>query len=317
MEQVRRLELRLALAAYLAGLVLLTLELGSSDRLPLPWWLVVVTFLSLHVGAGLLLRQWRWLGLFILLVPVAVVVGLMLENPLVLIFGGVFLAPPALVPLALGVGVGKALERRDRWTRFSVRQRASAVAGAMVALAVLPMLVALINKARTVRVERPHPVAIDERRGAVLGVGLGDRASRVRAVFGAAPRWGGDQSTGPLDEDGGALGSPSAGPSRRDTFLRYPKHSFWINGDRVWSVDIIDRGAQTRRGLGVGDSLSLVEDAYPTLRCEEGDAGSDEPDPFPYCSGRTGPGTYIYFGADYTKPGTPVTAITLARRPMS
>jgi hypothetical protein len=187
---------------------------------------------------------------------------------------------------------------------------------------VLPLAVALglglVDRNRTVRADRPHPVAVDERAGTVGPVGLGDSATSVEAALGRAPSHSDVDGIGPLDADADALGEPSSfegPPSRHQTFLRYPKLSAWTGGDRVWSIETIDPAARTSRGVGVGDSIDLVMRAYPELRCGEDSVGSDEPIPFPYCSGRTGRRTWIYFGGDYTKAGAPVTSITLLGRP--
>jgi hypothetical protein len=193
----------------------------------------------------------------------------------------------------------------------------------MLAVAsVLPLALGLaigyVEHNRTVRAERSHPVLLDDRTGRMGPVGLGDSATRVEAHHGHAPSWTDNDSVEPLDASFDYLGAPSSidsPPGGQDNFLRYPKYSFWIGSGRVYSIETIDRAVRTSRGVGVGDSIELIKRAYPELDCGEDSVGSDEPIPYPYCAGRTGRKTWIYFGGDYTKPGTPVTAITLLPHP--
>jgi hypothetical protein len=305
-------------AAYVAALVLLTLELGSGERLPLSGLLVLAGFLGAHVGAGLLLGQWRWVALCFLLLPVAVTAGAISDDFFLAVTGVIFLVPASAVCLAIGVGSAKLLDRSEPGGGSPDRKRRNLVAAGLLSLAALPLPWASVDKERTVRVERPNSIPLDEERGSIMGVGLGDSAAKVRSVFGQAPPWTMGQPLGPRDgEDdvGGPTYLPTA-PGRADTFLRYRKHSFWISGGRVWSIQTIERRAQTNRRVGVGDSLSLVKQAYPQLRCDEGSVGSDAPIPFPYCTGQTGPRSYIYFSADYNRAGTPVTSITLFPLPI-
>lgn len=291
----------------------MAVEVGVSERLPLASWLVIAGFVGVHVGAGLALGEWRWLALSLLLVPAAAVAGALSGNGVLAVVGGALYAGAGLPPLALGIGGAKLLGR----ITVSVRLKRVLTAGAvaLLALVALPLPLALVEKHRTVRVEGARPRMIDERRGTIAGVGLGDRPAGVQATFGSAQPWRTEQDTGPLDPPDCRCDTASASPepSDRDTFLRYRKLSFWINGGRVRSIEIADPGARTTRGIGVGDSLSLVRRAYPELDCSES-SYSEESIPYPFCAGRTGARTSIYFSADYSRPGTPVMDITVASR---
>jgi hypothetical protein len=300
-----------ALGGYAVTLVLLGVIGGQGDRLPLPAW-VFVGVVSAHVGVGFLLGRWPWALLGVCVFGSGVAGAAATDNLLWAAFGLVIAVPVAAALLALGIGLRKLHDRRRRLARVPL------IAVAAVAPLALAVGVAVVEHNRTVRVDRTRPVPIDERSGRVGDVGLGDPAARVETRLGRAPVRDDAEGVEPLDSDG-SLGSPSSmpgPPSGRDRFLRYPKSSYWIGNGRVWSIETIDPAARTSRGVGVGDSMKLVERAYPEMRCLDDSIGSDEPTPFPSCSGRTGPKTWIHFGGDYTKPGTPVTSITLLPRPI-
>lgn len=308
-------ERALAVTGYVAALVVLAIELGNANRRPIPWSLAALGFLAMHLGTGFFVRQWRWLPLPLLLVAIAVVVGAMTEN-----FGAFFLVvvatPVGLLLFVLAVGIGRLVERRAR-ARPARRRMTWAVAAASLVLVPLPLLVAVVDKHRTVRGEGGRPILIEEHRGKI-GVGLRDSAAKVRQALGPPAPRSQNRLVIPLDADDHLHGIPSspAYGGRRTRLLVYRKVAFTLVDGRVVGLDIIDRRARTRRDVRVGDSLSLVRRAYPELRCGEGDAGSDEPVPFPFCTGRTGRGVYAYFGADYRKAGTPVTNVTFYTRPI-
>jgi hypothetical protein len=62
-------------------------------------------------------------------------------------------------------------------------------------------------------------------------------------------------------------------------------------------VTVTATGEQTKESVGLGDDLFEAVDAYPTLRCEIANEGS-EYETFPYCTGPTGPHVYIWLGGD-------------------
>lgn len=183
------------------------------------------------------------------------------------------------------LGVGFALDR-FRWT--------------LLGLAYLPIVIAATALA-------------DERRGTVAAVTLGDPAARVRSVLGQAPRRDPTGGLGPLDESGDSFHGPSVLPAfHNESNLAYKKLFFAADARGVRYLEVIDRRARLLRGVGPGDSISLFRRAYPRMKCDEGDAGEDEPIPFPRCHGWTAPHVYMYVAGDYSKPGTPITEIWLA-----
>jgi hypothetical protein len=150
---------------------------------------------------------------------------------------------------------------------------------------------------------------IDEQRGTYRGVGLDDRAARVKQAIGKPAPFHGDLS--PVGHDYYADGAPVAlqkPRSRHDGALRYPTASFHVADGRVYGVEVVDPHARTRRGVRVGQPLAEARRLQPGLRCGTALAGSEFPS-FRYCAGRVAPGIYMWVGQD------PVASITLAHKP--
>ncbi|MEA2300371.1 MAG: hypothetical protein QOE44_906 [Solirubrobacteraceae bacterium] len=265
------------------------------------------------MGVGLLLGAWRWIWLGLLLV-VAVVAAAVLAGDGLVVVAAVPAVPVGMAGIASGVGLRRVVGRRRAAGPWGM----TVLGAALLAVAWLPLPIALVERARTVRVDRTRPIGIDERTGRIGGVGLGDAAASVASRFGAVRPTGDGGPAGPLSDAAYPVGPTSleTGPTGHETFMRYRGVAFGVDGTAVWTVQITDRQARTRRGVGVGDSLALVRRAYPGLHCGEDLVGEDEYTPFPFCSGRTDRGAYIYFSASYTRPGVPVTKITLAPFPM-
>lgn len=60
---------RVGVTGYLVAVVIMAVELATSERLPMPWWLVLAGFVGAQLGAGFLIGQWRGLALPLLFVP--------------------------------------------------------------------------------------------------------------------------------------------------------------------------------------------------------------------------------------------------------
>jgi hypothetical protein len=299
------------LTVYVVGCTLFWVEYGISDTYPVPWILTLLALAGINLTAGALLG-WRWIALVLLFPVGGIVTGSIKGDPAYTkTLVGFLLIVPTAALFALGVASGP-LVRRLAGVPLVL------TAGALALLIALPLPIALINKHRTVRVTGARPTLIDETRGTVRGIGLGTSRTQVISVFGPPPRpWTGRDPVGPLNGDPANPGSiPAAGLHSKTDVLRYPDYSFFLQDDRVWSIEIIDRGAHTKRGLGVGDSISLIQKAYPQLDCHQDDRGEDEPDPYPVCSGQTGPYRYMFFGGDYAESGSPVKSITIFSRPL-
>ena len=112
--------------------------------------------------------------------------------------------------------------------------------------------------------------------------------------------------------------SVTTGPSSLEAGgdeLRYGRDvAFLLDRRRVNFVMVADRRAQTRAGVGPGDSLDRFRDAYPAMRCREGSIGSDEPIPFPECSVRIAENRWLYVGGTYDLPGEPAVVLIVSPR---
>jgi hypothetical protein len=304
-------------AAYGVGCALLWVEIGIGDRYPIPWVLALIAFVGMNLAAGAVLGG-RWIPLMLLVFIGGVVTAGVIGDPAYTkTMVAVLLTGIAGLLFGLGVPMRPLLER----ARLAWGGRAVRIAGCLLAAAILlPVPIAIIGKHRTVRVTGDRPTLIDETRGTVNGVGLGATSAQVVAAFGRPPSpWTSHDPVTPLNGDdstGGPGHIPARGLHSRSGVLRYPDYSFYLQDDRVWTIEIVDQGAHTKRGVGVGDSMSLVQKAYPQLDCSEGDRGEDEPDPYPVCTGQTGPQHYMFFGGEYSDPGIPVKSITIFSRPL-
>ncbi len=301
--------------AVAAGLVfvvgLLSVEQLHSDRLPLPVWLPSLTVLVTGAAAGLGIS-----GRVVKLVAL----GLAGFVWLLIAASGVnvdaVLSVVVVVPiLGIGIAIGWLVRRL---TPTSAGRVLPIVAAGMFVLACLPYPVAVIEAGRTVRVAHAELGGIDGPAGTFRGVGLGQATAAVTARFGRPPV--GEAGTnpdpyGPLA--GGSVfdgpGSLDVGSPPVDTFLRYPEVAFQIRRGRVRWVQIIDPAEATSAGVGVGDSMSRVRQAYPAARCGE-DSIHEEPDyvAYPYCEVRLSADRWLAFFGTYREPGKPVLGIWLS-----
>jgi hypothetical protein len=148
--------------------------------------------------------------------------------------------------------------------------------------------------------------SIDEVGGTYRGISMGDPGSKVRRVMGAPdPSDGGEECdlcpAGTTIDDQFGVPTFIADPpgTRSSRSFRYRDVVFLRASGRVFGYLVTKRGAATRRGVAVGDSLERVRERYPQLKC--GTGGDEE---FPYCAGKVGR-LSISFGLD------PVGSITV------
>jgi hypothetical protein len=73
---------------------------------------------------------------------------------------------------------------------------------------------------------------------------------------------------------------------------------------RAYMFIVTARGTKTGKGVGVGDTLAEVRRAYPKLRCDIANKGTEYVQ-FPYCTGRVARRRYVWFGGD------PVESVTI------
>jgi hypothetical protein len=149
---------------------------------------------------------------------------------------------------------------------------------------------------------RPLPEArfetIDENRGRYGNVGIGAAPSDVVRAHGEPVYLGENDKHVPtgLDENDVAEG-PNGLPAGPNS-LAYPDSLFYLRRGSVVGFEVISPGAETLRGIEIGDSLDEARRVYPELECGEATAGGDPPDLFPYCAGRMAPGVHVWFGGD-------------------
>ena len=160
-----------------------------------------------------------------------------------------------------------------------------------------------------------RPIRLDELRGTYRGVAIGDSTQEMRRRLGApAPLAKADEcDLCPVGTDYYDIGPPTsiAPPSRKpgpehegEGDGRYRDVAVLIDHRHVFGFVITAEGAQTRRGVGIGDDLHLASRRYRTVRCGTANEGSEYPN-FPFCSGRVARRRYIWFGQD------PIRSITL------
>lgn len=136
---------------------------------------------------------------------------------------------------------------------------------------------------------------IDDRRGTVNGVGIGDPVAAMERRFGekqAADAY--REPAVPLSVDVGESEGPShfgLGPP----VYRYEHMSFFAEDGRIVAFMVVG-DAETTSGIAIGDDLDRVRDVYPRARC--GEAPRGEYGHYPACVVRLGPRRVVWFGGD-------------------
>jgi hypothetical protein len=152
---------------------------------------------------------------------------------------------------------------------------------------------------------KPPPSArfkVDDQAGSLAGVRLESPIAAVLRAFGPLP--GRNPVAEPSGSEHDAIGGPNG--------YAYPAHcrgyvsinnsdaAFAFCSGRLFVFVTTSDLAETMRGIRIGDSLQAAKRTYPELQC--GASTGDSTDPpvpqYPYCSGRVGPGRYLWFGQD-------------------
>ena len=164
-----------------------------------------------------------------------------------------------------------------------------------------------------VAAEQAKAGTIDERRGTYRGVGIGHSRAQMWRVFGRLRPAGPNEPLTPTGSDYLRYRGPwtfdltpgSARAQERD--YRYRDVSFFFVEKTIRGFQVTRPGAQTRRGVTIGDPLAKARQLYPALRC--GTVNEDtEYQPYPACAGRIALARYIWFGGD------PIANVTIATR---
>jgi hypothetical protein len=187
--------------------------------------------------------------------------------------------------------------------RTGRRPPPASVGAALMLLGAVPLAWAGYRQLRPL--DESGEVLIADDPGSFRAVRLGAPRVRVIAELGSSTGSRGS-SIAPIGEDFDHIGGPPfiATPGSRHETLRYRDTSVLLADDRVYGFVITDEDAETTAGVGVGDSLEVARDAYPSLDC--GIARAGEYRTFPYCGGSLGLGRWIWFGQD------PIRSIVLA-----
>jgi hypothetical protein len=159
-------------------------------------------------------------------------------------------------------------------------------------------------------------LTVDEQRGTVKSVTLGDSPASVRRMWGSPARGNvGASFAGsaiPLgsDDDGGLPGGPSPRPVRPgDRFgaLRYPGASaVYSSRHGVFLIIVTDRRARTLKGVSIGDTLADAQRTYPGLQCGHRDARAEH-SATDYCREHLPNGLWLWLGQD------PIETISISR----
>ncbi len=124
-------------------------------------------------------------------------------------------------------------------------------------------------------------VIVDEARGAVGVLRLGDARAQVRRRVGPARCTEGGLIA-PLGQDDTGIPYSGANYQPRDTDgpykqcgMRYPRLAVTVFlPDGAVTLVTTDPRARTRRGVGIGDSADLVKERYPGTECRDSEGGS-------------------------------------------
>jgi len=191
----------------------------------------------------------------------------------------------------------------------SLARRAGTLAVGLAAVVIVVVVVVVHEwPAGPVDVTPVHPEAIRLSDGSFRGVHLGEGTKDILRTLGRPVRWG------ELPSPTGASGDEELPSGPGDTIsLDYRDFAVAVRkGKAVWMVTI-SPNAQLRRGVNVGDSLSIAEHRLPRLRCSAHDSSNDEggygP---PICQYRVHPGVNLEIIGDPittiavhgTQPGT-------------
>lgn len=161
-------------------------------------------------------------------------------------------------------------------------------------------------------------VRVDERKGSVQGVTLGDSVAAVkRQLPGGLEADPQTTRNSPLVGDVEELGLPwiiapprGLAASDRTRLLRYRYLSVkFAPPTGAYVIEIAIPGARTHAGVSIGDRLDAARGAYPKMRCDVRNRNSEYV-AYPYCTTKLEDGPYIWFGRD------PIRSITLSSTPL-
>jgi hypothetical protein len=152
---------------------------------------------------------------------------------------------------------------------------------------------------------------VNDRRGAYGGVGMGYSSEDVRRVFGEPSS--DDPGFAPAGKHPAEVGVPQTIPGRgtaASPVLKYEGVAFLLDTVGVYAFIVGQDGAETTRGVAIGDRMEDARRSYPALRCTDVAGGErlfGGQEFYPSCTTRLRRGLQIWFGRD------PIKSITLVQ----
>jgi hypothetical protein len=174
---------------------------------------------------------------------------------------------------------------------------------ALIAAAALIAAVVSVALWSTRRNDGGTPILVDESTGSYRGVVMGDDSSDVRRRLGSFEEGPGFAPAGDLPAE---VGVPQSipGPGR---ILKYDDVAFLVGPRGVYAFIVTADGAETTRGVQIGDDLDAARRAYD-LHCVDvagGESLLGGQEFYPSCRTTIGRRTYVWFGRD------PIRSITV------
>lgn len=209
----------------------------------------VASVAAATVGVGLVVGRWPAILVGLILVPALIVFNRAEEPALLVVFVAPFAAGSAALLAAAAVAVRKLADRRGKG-------RPAATAGVAAVLAGLAGTAwGVYLDHRVVNRAPERPTAIELERARYRGVSIGMPSSDLPRVLGSRGRRH-DAAT-VADQEG------ESGPGSRPTWevRTFPRLAVFVDSGRVRGIATPDSAAQTREGVGVGDSLEIASAA--------------------------------------------------------
>jgi len=197
---------------------------------------------------------------------------------------------------ALVVAAGAVLRRLLDRRVAGAGPTAGAIAMATVLLAVGW---GLYLDARHVDDAPSAPLLLDERTGTYRGLRVGASEADVIRLFGEGQLGDPGKGPAPLGVNSGQVSGPRSSPGG-GTIFRYRDLAVMIRDGKVTGYVTTADNAETRAGVGVGDSLSVAEERYYPLQCEVVDLGNDEESlpAYPACWAKLATDVTFWLGND-------------------
>lgn len=271
-------------AAVVAWAVICAAVLWSDAWEPLAGPVGGIATLLATVGLALLLRWWAVPIVALGCVAVAVAVRPADEQL------DTFLTLVVAVPLLAGTAGIAALVARREWS--------SRPGEILVSAAVVLTAVGVALNLRTVDHHPGQPVPVDLRTGAFADVRPGQDASRLSATRGNATVTQDLAQMAPLGEDDGELSGPTSFSGGFRTH-RFRQTAAFVRRGTIIGYVTTDPDVELGKGVGIGDSISLVRERGLPFTCSGVSLGSDATRPsYPACQKRVRGGAVLWAGGD-------------------